>query len=126
MRYEKALAKAIPPAEAGPWFEFSDRNGPGWCQPDLVLEGKDSVLVLEAKFSWVASGHSQIGLLYRPVLQKALGKPVLGMVVCRNLRPELPASIQVVTGLRAGMEFLRAGKAVVLHWIGDGRLWPPI
>lgn len=120
--YEKALAKALPDATRGAWWEFEDANGGGWCQTDLLLVGSGSVLVLEAKLSWVMQGHSQIELLYKPVLEMALGKPVLGVVVCKALRSGMPGSVTVVGDLPSALALARAGRRPVLHWIGSGPL----
>src|SRR5436190_8478559 len=68
LRYEKLVAKAIPEAKHGPWYEFCDVNGPGYCQPDLVVISPRMVLVLECKLSNYFEGLQQIERLYKPVL----------------------------------------------------------
>jgi len=64
LRYEKALAAAIPRAEHGQWFEFTDLNGPGHCQMDLLIVGNKRVVILECKLTDVQTGRAQLG---RPV-----------------------------------------------------------
>lgn len=120
--YEKALAKALPDALRGVWWEFEDANGGGWCQTDLLLEGRETTLVLEAKLSWVMQGHSQLELLYKPVLELALGKPVLGVVVCKTLRSGMPASVSITSDLPSALALARSARRPVLHWIGNGPL----
>lgn len=122
--YEKALARALPDAKRGQWWKFDDVNGGGWCQTDLLLEGASSVLVLEAKLSWVMQGHTQLELLYKPVLEMALGKPLLGVVVCKTLRSGMPHSVSIVSDLPSALALARSGRRVVLHWIGNGPLLP--
>lgn len=122
--YEKVLARELPDAKRGQWWEFEDANGLGWCQTDLLLEGRESALVLEAKLSWVMQGHSQLELLYRPVVELALGKPMLGVVVCKALRSGMPASVHVVSDLPSALILARSAKRPVLHWIGSGPLFP--
>ncbi len=114
----------MPGAEHGSWFEFEDRHGRGWCQVDLLLPRLPSVVVLEAKYSWVAEGHSQIELLYKPVIELALGKSVLGLVVCRRLVPAMPSSIVVTGDFNQAIAAASAGKRVVWHWLGVSGLAP--
>lgn len=85
LRYEAALAKALPGCAHGWWFEFEDTTGRHFCQPDILIIGLSSVLVLEAKLTWTSDGEAAIHRLYRPVLQEALGRRVVGAVVCRRL-----------------------------------------
>ena len=60
LRYEKALAAAIPRAEHGQWFEFTDLNGPGHCQMDLLIVGNKRVVILECKLTDVQTGRAQL------------------------------------------------------------------
>ena len=117
LRYERALARAVPMAKHGLWFEFLDANGPGFCQPDLVIEGQEAVLVLEVKLSWVPDGHTQIEELYRPVLAACCKKPVYGVQVTRNLRPGMGA-VTVVGSLQEAVAEAKAGRLVCWHWLG--------
>lgn len=93
LRYEAAVAAAFPEAQHGLWFRYRDSNGPGYCNPDLVIEYPDRLLVLEIKLTWTPVAEPQIRELYRPVLEMALGKPVFGAVICRNLTPDTPKSL---------------------------------
>lgn len=117
--YEKALAAALPEALHGQWFEFEDRNGRGHCQPDLILDSKLGLIVLEAKYTWTEAGHRQIDLLYRPVVEKAMGRDVLGIVVCKVLTPEVQSS-WVCRDLDSAVRRAFTGGKTVLHWIGNG------
>jgi hypothetical protein len=49
VKYEKALAGALPGWKHGQWFQFKDINGYGYCQVDLMIELEACVIVLEAK-----------------------------------------------------------------------------
>lgn len=123
--YERELEKAIPVAKRGQWFEFKDSRGWGYCQPDFLLEGKNSIVVLEAKYTWTLDGHLQIEELYQPVVEKASGKNVLGIVVCKRLVTEMPRNLEIFQNLLSAVESAKRGKRAVLHWIGAGQLWPP-
>ena len=127
LRYERALARALPSAQHGRWWEYEDANGHGLCQTDLIIDLGARVLVLESKLRWVAEGHAQVELLYRPVLERALAKPVFGGVVCKTLVPEArSAGVQVVGDLRSFAEVAEAGGRAVLHWPGTGYPLGPV
>lgn len=117
LRYENAVAKLLSGTVHGQWFEFEDKNGRGHCQPDLVFQQSGAVWVLEVKYTWVPEAHSQLELLYLPVLAVAMGKPVYGIVICKVLVPEIRrvGSIEVVASLADAMASARGGKRPVLH-----------
>lgn len=119
LRYERELAKAIPEAIHGQWFEFQDAKGRGWCQPDLFLHTASAVFVLESKYTWTEAGHKQIDGLYRPVLEGFFHAPVLGIVVCKVLTPAVNRA-WVCRSLSEAMLQAAAGRKTVLHWIGAG------
>lgn len=124
LRYERRLAEVCPGAAHGPWFEFQDKRGRGWCQPDVMFEGTHSVLVLEAKYTWTEVGHTQIEQLYVPVLTRAIGKPTFGVQVCKNLAGR-SAGIVVVTDIRSAIAVAKSGRRVVWHWMGGSVVGTP-
>lgn len=122
LRYEREIAGALPGSVHGQWFEFRDRNGLGYCQPDLLLRGgPGELVVLEAKYTWVAQGHGQIAELYRPVVELATKRWVLGIVVCKVLRSSMPG-VAIASTLEEALNLARQGRTVALHWIGQGEL----
>lgn len=121
IRYERSLARALPGAKHGQWFEFQDRNGLGKCQPDFLLDHGQFVVVLECKYTWVPEGHSQIDLLYRPIVERLLGKPVRGIVVCKRLVPEVlrPGGPRIAGSYKEAVDLAAAvDNKVVWHWLG--------
>lgn len=125
LRYERELAKALPSAKHGQWIRFADRHGLGFAQPDFLIELRDVVVVLETKYTWVAEGHSQIELLYRPLVETIWRKPVIGIVVAKVLTPDcrqLAVWRSLDEALNAGLGGERSG---VWHWIGSGPLFSP-
>ena len=126
LRYEAALARRLPGAQHGKWFEFQDANGLGWCQPDLFvqIESENCVLVLECKHTWTAEGHSQLEQLYFPVLEKVFGQKVVGVQVCKYLAPGV-RDVNVVSSLETAFELAIAGRRVAWHWIGGSPVLPP-
>lgn len=118
LRYEKQMAQALPQAERGVWFEFRDLNGPGCCQVDLLMPRGSALVVLEAKYTWVAEGHTQIEKLYRPVVELATGRPVIGLVVCKVLVPRMP--VRVFQALDEALDCAAGGAPCALHWLGAG------
>ena len=119
VRYEKACSAAIPQAKPGQWWHFIDANGPGYCQTDLVLIGRDSVLVLECKYTWTMNAWEQLERLYLPVVEKALARPAYGVQLCKVLRPEAE---NVVYGLREALAGAMLGRRIAIHWSGTGPL----
>lgn len=124
LRYEKVLAANLRHARHGVWFEFVDGRGHGHCQPDLLLDHEQSLVVLEAKYTWVPEAHSQIEHLYVPVLCKAYSKTVFGIVVCKVLSRDMPSHLTVTGDLAQALACASTGKRTVLHWIGKSALWP--
>ncbi len=117
VRFERELAKALPVARHGQWFQFIDQNGHGWCQPDLLLEFAGCVVILEAKYTWTEAGHGQVEYLYKPIVSRAFGKPAFGLVVCRSLTSDMPEVI-VQAHLGEALAWAQKGKRVALHWLG--------
>ena len=119
LRYERALAKALPAAAHGQWFEYRDRTGRHFCQPDLLLDLGSHLVVLEVKYTWTLVGHLQFSQLYRPVLAAALpGKRVVGLQVCKVVLPETPADT-ICSRLDDAIIRSMSGGRSVLHWLGQ-------
>jgi hypothetical protein len=125
VRYEREVAQALPVAEAGVWWEFEDQGGRGYCQTDLLVIGARSVLVLEAKYTYTVDAWRQLLGLYQPVVERALGLPVLPVQVCKVL---VPQARNVTTDLESAVELARSANWATLHWIGakGQKLWPPL
>lgn len=121
LRYERALAKALPSAKYGQWWEYEDVLGHGYCQTDLTLTVSGGTLILESKYSWVPEGHTQVELLYMPVVALATGKPAFGGVVTKRLKPGMPPLV-IARSLGEFAAAAVARRRVVLHWIGTGAL----
>lgn len=117
LRYERALAAALPQAEHGAWFEYRDANGPGYCQPDLLLHLPSITVVLEIKYTWTDKAYDQIEKLYLPVLQIALGKPVIGMQICKKLVPQAAAASRICSMLGNGLILAHRGERVAMQWL---------
>lgn len=77
----------------GQWYEFEDRRGLGWCQPDIiVLPDKDRkfILVLECKLKATKKAWVQLNYMYRPVLERIYPQIEIRLVqVVKNLNKEL-------------------------------------
>lgn len=112
VRYERALARSLPGATHGQWWEFFDANGRGFCQTDFFLPVGEVIVVLESKYTWTPLGHSQLERLYLPVLRLALRREVLGIVVCKKLVPEVMSQAMVCGTLAEACEASRGTRAV--------------
>jgi len=91
----------------------------------LIWElGPGKLVVLEAKYTWTPSAHTQLEQLYRPVVEAAMGGKMAGVVVCKNLVPEMPRSIHVTGNLANALVLAASGVPCVVQWIGGVGLGP--
>ena len=121
LKYERNLAEGLPGAKHGQWFKFVDSNGPGFCQPDILLRTPVGIAVLESKYTWTQAGHVQLDKLYIPVVEMAWpDQPAFGIVVCKVLTADVDPS-WICRDLASAIA-RAAGDAsrTVLHWIGAG------
>lgn len=125
IQYENALAKAIPIADHGVWWNFHDHRGLGWCQTDLVIRGLHSDLVLEAKYSYTEKAWVQLEALYLPVVSMALGRKTLGIQVCKRFLSGMGSGIAVANDLITAIAYANEGRRTVLHWI-NSKYSPPL
>jgi len=118
LRYQRAFERAIGrSALAGPWFQFRDVNGEGFCQPDFVINLPSVAVILECKYTWTPEAFAQIELLYAPVLAQALKKPTFGLQVCKRLVPMAHSTSKVVGMLGNGLVLANSGTRVALQWL---------
>ena len=116
LRYEAALARALPSALHNPWYEYLDANGPGWASPDILTKYRGHVVVLECKLTDIAAAEAQLQELYFPIVELVYGLPAKGIVVVRSLVTR-PDPSRVVTSLAAA---LAAPGVPIWHWLGAG------
>ena len=96
--YERKVLRALVekyPLIPNPWFEFQDENGGGMASPDGVIALQDATIVVEVKLSWTFEAHQQLSQLYFPLLEKFTQNPTKGIVICKNLRPQVPKGLLV-------------------------------
>jgi hypothetical protein len=115
--YENRVAKALPGAIHGQWFEFWDLNGHGFCQVDfLMLPKGGNLTVFECKLTDCLEAEQQLEGLYLPVVAKATGMKARGAVIAKNLTIQ---SNRVTQSLKEALDFASFGPPFpVLHWIG--------
>lgn len=119
LRYERALAKAIPLALHGQWFQYRTPDGPAWCQTDLLLLGKKRAVVIEVKLSDYLGARVQLQNLYLPVLRAAYPHlEPFGVIVLRSLE-QVPADMEVFESLAPA---LRSQDTPLIHWLGQGAI----
>lgn len=124
LRYERLVAKRLPFALHGQWFEYEDLKGHGYCQPDLLMEIQGHQCILEVKYTWTAEGHYQLERLYRPVVEMALASPTVGVVVCKRLEEQMPGT-SVTGDLWHALQLARQGGRPVFHWLGRSTITSP-
>jgi len=117
LRYERGLAAEMPAAKHGQWFEYRDQAGAGVCQTDLLLGRDGRCLILEVKYTWTIEGHRQLEALYRPVVEAAIERETLGIVVCRRL-VEGMKGVEVARSLEEAVEMALGGRRTAWHWLG--------
>lgn len=127
LKYERDLACGLRlaitgyfPLWHGQWFKFVDKNGPGYCQPDILLQTSLGIVILESKYTWTEAGHLQIERLYAPVIEKAYpGVQSFGIVVCKVLTRDVKLE-WICRDLNSAIVRAASGRKTVLHWIGAG------
>ena len=115
--YEKAVGRfALPKAVAGQWWEAEDATGKFFCQTDFVLRWRDVLVVVEAKYTWTMDGHRQAQELYAPIVELAMKRRTVGLVVCKRLVPGAPKVCERVDD--AIGQALAGAALPVWQWLG--------
>ena len=95
LRYEKKVADYLKNRYGekrvwhGPWFEFEDRHGKGWCSPDVLVfpTGLGPVVVGEVKLTVTRDAQRQLQKLYIPVVRHLWpNNPIRPVQISLNLR----------------------------------------
>lgn len=94
--YERAIARRLKrlidegkiPAElrTNQWFSFEDANGFGYCQTDHYLLLPGFIVLIECKLTQSDQAEDQLDKLYRPILEKIYGVPVVCVHCFKNMR----------------------------------------
>jgi hypothetical protein len=115
VRYERALALAMPQVSHGVWLEFEDALGHGYAQVDFLWRGEGGVVVGEAKLTWRREAYVQVRKLYFPLLKWLFGS-VGGILICKNVTRETPRE-EITNELHKALLRSRdEGVIPVLHW----------
>jgi hypothetical protein len=128
LRYERKVQEKLAQFfqneyRPGPWFkyQFEGAKTPLLGQPDGVWEMKNSVVVVEIKIRWCAEAWWKLKRVYAPVVERALSKPVRGLLcVTRSFDPAIrvPDPVQLFD---EPIPFLRLSTdppVTVLLWKG--------
>jgi hypothetical protein len=89
-----------------------------------MMEIQGCQCVLEVKYTWTAEAHFQLERLYLPVVQMALGRQCIGVVVCKRLEERMPGT-SVTGDLWHALQLARAGSRPVFHWLGRSTITSP-
>ncbi len=77
----------------GQWYQFEDRRGLGWCQPDIIIlpnRNRKFLLVIECKLKATRKAWVQLNYLYRPILERLYPQIEVRLVqVVKNLNKNL-------------------------------------
>lgn len=122
IKYEEAVALALPAASRGVWFKYWDDNGPGYCQPDFILPHYTGrVLILEVKRTDCTGARRQLEHLYKPVVEHVYKLPACGIVVAKYTSVDTPEDL-LCDNLLDALKIAKGGWFPTLHWDGRGRL----
>lgn len=75
----------------GPWIEYEDSRGKGWCQPDAIIlpPSEDKPLVIiECKLTAKGAAEEKLKNIYCPVIERIFQIPaerIKLVQVCKNL-----------------------------------------
>lgn len=120
LRFERAIARALPGATRGQWFEFEDFYGHGYCQTDFLWDTGKSIIVVESKLTDTPAAPAQLRELYIPVVERAFGKRTYGLIIVKNLMAETDKRL-VCDSVAIAVTRLDACIPIV-HWLGRGTL----
>lgn len=117
-RYEKKVGSLLPKtARQGIWFNFTDSNGLGLCQPDWIVPLGKFVLIVECKRTECPEATTQLTQLYFPVVGKALGLVPIGLVVAQHLTLMTPLD-RIFEDFGVALNAAQCGSIPILHWLG--------
>lgn len=69
----------------GQWYSFTDANGHGYAQSDILLIQPEQVLLVECKLTQSRDAIPQLLGLYLPLVKHIWQRPVLCVQCCHNL-----------------------------------------
>ena len=95
----------------GPWIGFEDSKGVGICQPDLLVVGTYSTLILEAKLKQSKRALVQLQHLYAPLAEKVWGQGCVCIQVFK-----WPSCDKTTQWVNNPQEALDSRKAFVHYW----------
>lgn len=83
-----------------PWFFFTERGRPRWCQPDgLHFDLRaGTCTIVEIKYRHCPEAWQQLSLLYRPVLRKLMPRwkfPLLEVVKWHDPAVKMPCAVHL-------------------------------
>ena len=110
----RELLRRFLAVRVGQWIQYADAIREGYAQPDCYVVLEKSVLVFEIKLTQCLAGELQIVELYRPLLELLYRKPVVGIMVCKNIVYEPVALIRRPEDLMDSVD----PRIFTWHWLG--------
>jgi hypothetical protein len=109
------LRECFPDFQGGQWLRFETDGGVHrFCQVDGLLMG-EALVLFEVKMRFTSDAYFQLHRLYKPVVEKALGRRVEAMVqICRYFDPFAPFPEPVKVLEEISLEAIRS--------VGEGRM----
>lgn len=81
------------------WFSFTDDNGHGYCQPDIIILTPSLAFILECKLTFTDWAWPQLKHLYKPVVEHVYQRPAIITQVCKHIYYNPPGQIESIQEL---------------------------
>lgn len=72
------------------WFDYLDKNGRGFAEPDGLIIYPSRVLIIESKLTGNVHGKMQLEGLYRPLVEAHYQRPAVCLLVCKWVNGSTP------------------------------------
>lgn len=92
------------------WFSFTDANGHGFCQTDILIVTSSFIFILECKLTCTDWAWPQLRELYKPVVERVFKRPAITVQVCKNI---YTAPTKGITSI---VELMDSPKDGLLTW----------
>lgn len=104
--------------DRGLWFRFVSAGAQRWCQPDLILDPgpERPLLILEVKLQFEAKAWWQLEHLYRPVVERALGRKCRIGVICASYDPAIALPVDCILQVDSPAQWLSQSGLRSLLW----------
>lgn len=120
LSFEKKVAKALPLAIHGQWFQFKGQSGAlRYCQTDFLWLLSRTSLIIEVKLTNISEARAKLASLYIPVVEKTYKKPALGVIIVKSVS-KVPIGEKIFSSITEAID--SDVSLPVVHWLGHTSL----